>query len=89
MYCQDNGIVLQAFSPLAMGKKMDDPTLVEIAKRCNKSPGQVLIRYSLQKAWAPLPKSGNEERIKENADVFDFEVSEEDMAALDALEKFP
>lgn len=70
-----------------MGTKMDDPTLVEIAKRCNKSPGQVLIRYSLQKGWAPLPKSSNEVRIKENANVFDFEIADEDMVALDALEK--
>lgn len=79
--------MLEAFSPLAMGDKMEDPILVRLAEEYKKSPAQVLIRYSLQKGWVPLPKSEKEARIKENTDVFDFELSKEDMATLDGLEK--
>lgn len=78
--------MLQAFSPLAMGDKMEDQTLAQIAAKYEKSPAQVLIRYSLQKGWVPLPKSEKESRIKENAHVFDFELSKDDISALDALE---
>ncbi|KAH8196927.1 hypothetical protein TruAng_008913 [Truncatella angustata] len=85
-YCQEHGIVLQAFSPLARGVRMDDPVLSEIAAKHGKSPAQILIRYCLQKSWVPLPKSEKEERIKENADVFDFKISAEDMSSLDDLD---
>jgi diketogulonate reductase-like aldo/keto reductase len=85
-YCQEHGIVVQAFSPLARGEKLDDPVVAKIAEKHGKSPAQVLIRYCLQKGWVPLPKSEKEARMKENADVFDFEVSEEDMTTLDALD---
>ena len=86
-YCQEQGIVLEAFSPLVMGTVMGDPTLVEISEKYSKSPAQVLIRYALQKGWAPLPKSEKEARIKENLDVFDFEISKVDMVTLDGFEK--
>ena len=85
-YCNEHKIVLQAFSPLVMGDNMQDKTLLEMASRYDKSPAQVLIRYSLQKGWVPLPRSEKEKRIKENTDVFDFELSDEDMTILDALE---
>jgi len=85
-YCQKHNIVLQAFSPLVMGNKMQDPTIQSIATKYGKSPAQILIRYSLQKGWVPLPRSEREARIKENADVFDFELSEEDVSTLDGLE---
>lgn len=85
-YCQEQGIVLQAYSPLATGRKLDDPTVGEIAKKYSKSPAQVLIRYCLQKDWVPLPKSTHKERIIENTQLYDFEISEEDMATLDSLD---
>jgi diketogulonate reductase-like aldo/keto reductase len=65
---------------------MEDPTVVKIAEKVGKSPAQVLIRYCLQKGWVPLPKSEKEERVKQNADVFGFSISEDDMASLDGLE---
>lgn len=85
-YCQQHNIVLQAFSPLAEGDRMDDPMLLSVAKQHGKTPAQILIRYSLQKGWVPLPRSEQEKRIKDNADVFDFELSEEDVKALDGLD---
>jgi diketogulonate reductase-like aldo/keto reductase len=85
-YCKEHGIVVQAFSPLAQGRRLDDPVVARIAEAHNKSPAQVLIRYSLQKGWVPLPKSEKEARIKENADVFGFELSEDEMASLNALD---
>lgn len=69
-----------------MGERLQDPTLVGVANNCGKSAAQVLLRYALQKGWVPLPKSEKEARIKENIDVFGFEISDEDMAALDGLD---
>ena len=66
---------------------MRDPTVVKIAEKFGKSPAQVLIRYGLQKGWVPLPKSENEERVKQNADVFDFSIPEDDMTSLDSLDR--
>jgi diketogulonate reductase-like aldo/keto reductase len=68
-------------------QKSENPYVLRIAKTAGKSAGQVLVRYSVQKGWVPLPKSDKEHRIHENADVFDFEISPEDMAALDRREK--
>jgi diketogulonate reductase-like aldo/keto reductase len=79
--------VLQAFSPLARGNKLGEPKIIDIAKKYGKSPAQVLIRYCLQKGWVPLVKTEKEERIKQNADVFDFTISGDDMASLDRLDR--
>lgn len=65
---------------------MNDSVVADIAERSGKSPAQILIRYCLQKGWVPLPKSEKEERMKENTDVFRFEISEKEMASLDALD---
>lgn len=86
-YCTEQNIVLQAYSPLATGRKLDDPTVGEIAKKYEgKSPAQVLIRYCLQKGWVPLPKSVHKDRIIENTKLYDFELSAEDMTTLDGLD---
>jgi len=63
-----------------------EPTVVKMAEKSGKSPAQVLIRYCLQKGWVPLVKSEKEERIKQNADVFNFSISENDMISLDRLD---
>ncbi|KAG6303033.1 hypothetical protein E4U09_001137 [Claviceps aff. purpurea] len=86
-YCRDNNIVVAAYSPLACGANLSDSTLTAVADKYKKSPAQVLVRYALQKGWVPLPKSGNEERIKQNADVFDFALGEEDMKTMDGLDR--
>ncbi|KAG8163920.1 hypothetical protein KVR01_005838 [Diaporthe batatas] len=85
-YCEENGIVLQAYSPLENGRKLDDPTVGEIGKKYKKSPAQILIRYCLQKGWVPLPKSVHKERIVQNTQLYDFDISSEDMATLDGLD---
>lgn len=86
-YCQKNGIIVEAYSPIVRNYKANDPTLVEVAKKYGKSTQQVLIRYALQKGWVPLPKTDNPERIVANADVFSFDISVEDMAVLDSLDQ--
>lgn len=86
-YCKDNSIVVAAYSPLSCGDHLNDPTLATVASKYKKSPAQILIRYALQKGWVPLPKSDNPERIKQNADVFDFTLSDEDMKTLDGLDR--
>jgi methylglyoxal/glyoxal reductase len=83
--CQERGIMVQAYSPLTRGQKLTDPKLVAIAKRYDKSSAQVLIRWALQKRMVVLPKSANPTRIRENFDVFDFELSSDDMIALDGM----
>jgi diketogulonate reductase-like aldo/keto reductase len=86
-YCQNNGIIVEAYSPLVRNQKANDPTLNAISKSHGKSTAQVLIRYCLQKNWVPLPKSDTPSRIVENADVYDFELSKEEMAKLDGLDQ--
>jgi diketogulonate reductase-like aldo/keto reductase len=86
-YCQQHGIVIEAYCPLVRGNKANDPTLVALAQKYGKTTAQVLVRYSLQKNWVPLPKSSNPERIAANADVFDFEISQEDMDVLNGLDQ--
>ncbi|QDS70044.1 hypothetical protein FKW77_004047 [Venturia effusa] len=86
-YCQQNGIIVEAYSPIVRNQKADDATLVDVAKKYGKSTAQVLIRYCLQKGWVPLPKSDTPERIRANADVFDFELEKVDMERLDGLDE--
>ncbi|MBB6692641.1 aldo/keto reductase [Cohnella xylanilytica] len=83
-YCKENGIQLEAWSPLMQGN-LDIPTLKEIAAKHGKSPAQVVLRWDLQHGVVTIPKSVTPTRIAENADLFDFELSEEDMARIDAL----
>ncbi len=84
-YCKKHKIQLVAYSPLTRGKKFSDPTLVEVASKYQKTPAQVLIRWCLQHNLVVIPKSGNPARIRENANVFDFEISAQDMKTLDNL----
>lgn len=86
-YCQKHGIIVEAYSPLVRNRKADDPTLTGLAKKHEKTPAQVLLRYCLQKNWVPLPKSDTPSRIKENADIYGFELEQNDMEALDALDQ--
>jgi diketogulonate reductase-like aldo/keto reductase len=84
-WCQERGILVEGYSPLATGRLLDDRDIAAIAEKYGKSVAQVSIRYLLQKDILPLPKSTTPTRIVENADV-DFELSAEDVAALDALD---
>lgn len=86
-YCEERGIVVQAYSPLAEGMKLDDEVLEGIARKYGKSPAQVLVRYGLQKGWVVLPKSERVERMRENRDVFGFELNGGDMEGLNGLDE--
>ena len=84
-YCQANGIVVEAWSPLGSGGVLRNGELNRIAGKYKKSTAQICLRWLLQKNIVPLPKSTHEKYITENADVFDFSLSEEDMAAIDRI----
>ncbi len=84
-FCMKHGILLEAYSPLGLGRITDVPQVNEIAQRLNKSAAQVALRWSLQKGFLPLPKSVTPERIWQNADLFDFALTDADMAAIDSL----
>src|SRR5690606_4967633 len=83
--CQQEGIVVEAYSPLAKGRYLDDPLLREIAGRHGVSTAQVLIRWAVQHGFVAIPRSSKVERIRANLDVFGFELTDEDMARLDAM----
>lgn len=85
--CRENGILLEAYSPLTKGRKLDDPILIEIGTGYAKSPAQVLIRWGLEHGFVVLPKSVNTQRIAENFDVLDFSLSEAEMERLNALDE--
>lgn len=85
-YCNQRHIVLEAYCPIVRGKRFDDPLLKPIVERTSKTPAQVLIRWSLQKGFVPLPKSVTPSRIEENADVYDFELTFEEMESLETTE---
>lgn len=86
-YCKQNGIVVEAYSPLAHGHGLDDRMLKEIAEKHGKTTAQIMIRWCLESGTVPLPKSTTPERIVENADVFDFSLDAEDMTKLKSLNK--
>jgi methylglyoxal/glyoxal reductase len=84
-YCQEKRVQVEAYSPLARAERLRHPTIVSISAKYSKSPAQVMIRWSLQHGLVAIPKSVEEKRIRENALVFDFKISDEDMQALDSL----
>jgi len=84
-YCQRHGIQVQAYSPIARASHLDEPTVVAIATAHRRSAAQVMLRWSLQHGLSAIPKSIHPERIRENASIFDFELSTAEMARLDAL----
>ncbi|KAJ7076344.1 NADP-dependent oxidoreductase domain-containing protein [Mycena belliarum] len=85
-YCNDHSIVVQAYCPIIRGK-MDNDVITKIAAKHNREPAQVLLRWSLQKGFVPLPKSATPSRIHSNAQLYDFELDAEDMSNLDGLDR--
>ncbi len=83
---EELGIVTEAWSPLARGQVLDEPVIEEIAKAHSKTPGQVVIRWHLQIGNVVIPKSVTPSRIAENFDVFDFELSDAEMTAIEGLD---
>ncbi len=86
-FCGEHQIAIEAWSPIAQGKVLDDPTIGEIAKRVAKTPAQVVLRWHIERGDIVFPKSVNPERMKENIAIFDFELSGADVEAISALNK--
>ncbi|MFP4345698.1 MAG: aldo/keto reductase [Anaerolineales bacterium] len=86
-YCREHEIQLEAYSPLTKGNRLDNPRVGEIAGEYGKSPAQILIRWALEHDVVVIPKSSDKQHIRDNADIFDFEISEEDMCRLDDLDE--
>lgn len=87
-YCRENGIIVEAWSPLGRGRVLDNPLLMELAAKYGKTVAQISLRWEVQNGIVTLPKSTHEERIKSNFDIFNFELSTEDMAKIDAMEPY-
>ena len=85
-YCKDHNIIVEAWSPLGTGRMLSNEMLKSIAAKYGKSAAQLCIRWCLQNGILPLPKSVTPSRIIENADVFDFEITNEDMEAINGME---
>ncbi|ODV96501.1 hypothetical protein PACTADRAFT_49833 [Pachysolen tannophilus NRRL Y-2460] len=87
-FCKSNGIVVEAYAPLAHGGRINDKDVSRLAKKYNVSTAQILIRWSLQKGYVPLPKTKSLERLPSNIDVYNFEISQEDMDILSHPESY-
>lgn len=86
-FCQKEGIQLEAWSPLKQGQILTEPVIADIAAKYGKSPAQIVLRWDLQSKVVTIPKSIKEQRIIENANIFDFELTAEDMKNIDGLNK--
>lgn len=86
-FCRSKNIHITGYCPLARTEKSNDPTLVNVANECGKTWAQVMVRWGLQKQLTTIPKSANSERIRENSDVFNFELNEKQMQRLDDLDE--
>jgi 2,5-diketo-D-gluconate reductase A len=86
-FCGAHQIAIEAWSPLGRGVVLDDPVIVSIAKNAGKTPAQVVLRWHIERGDIIFPKSVRPERIRENFDIFDFELSSEDVAEITALNK--
>lgn len=84
-YCLERGIQLQAYTPLAKGRMFDNETVRTAAHRYAKKPAQIMLRWLLQHEIVSIPKAAHREHLRENMDIFDFELSDEDMQILDSL----
>jgi diketogulonate reductase-like aldo/keto reductase len=85
--CEEHGIVLESYSTLGTGRHLGDERVREVAERHGRTPAQVLLRWAVQRGVPVIPKSTHRERVEENAQLFDWELSDEDMSALDSLDE--
>jgi diketogulonate reductase-like aldo/keto reductase len=84
-YCNEHGIVLEAYSPLERGRGLGDPTITSLAEQLGRTPAQVMLRWAIQHQTVVIPKSSRQDRIRANAQLFDFELSDTEMQLLEAL----
>jgi diketogulonate reductase-like aldo/keto reductase len=85
--CRGRGIVLEAYSPLGTGRHLGHPTVAEVAQAAGRTPAQVLLRWCVERGTVVIPKSTHRERIAENAQIFDFSLTEAQIATLDGLDQ--
>ena len=86
-YCREHGIAVEAWSPIAQGKVLDDPAVAELAQAVGKTPAQVVLRWHLQRGDIVFPKSTTPERIRQNLDLFDVELDDAQVQAITALDR--
>ena len=84
-FCKNNRIIIQAYSPLTRAQRLDDETVTEIGRHYNKTPAQILLRWNLQIGTVPLPKAADHDHMRENIDIFDFELNSDDLHRLNNL----
>jgi diketogulonate reductase-like aldo/keto reductase len=85
--CAEREVALEAYSPLGTGRHLGHPDVARVAGRAGRTPAQVLLRWCLERGAIVIPKSSHRDRIEENARIFDFELPEDDLRALDALDR--
>jgi diketogulonate reductase-like aldo/keto reductase len=85
--CRARSVALEAYSPLGTGRHLSNKTVSQVAKRLGRTPAQVLLRWCLQRDVPVIPKSTHRNRIAQNAQVFDFTLSDQDMTELDGLDQ--
>ncbi|GAB4073031.1 aldo/keto reductase [Barrientosiimonas marina] len=85
VFCEQENIQLEAWSPLKKGRLLDDPSINDLAEKYGKTPAQIILRWDVQNHVVTIPKSTHDERIKENASIFDFALANEDMQKIDSL----
>ncbi len=83
--CEKRNIQLQAYTPLVRGERFNDPKLIALAQKYEKTPAQIILRWALQQGISTIPKSSNQHRLRENFNVFDFELSEADLITLNGF----
>jgi diketogulonate reductase-like aldo/keto reductase len=86
-YCQLKDIQLQAYTPLSRGKRFDDPKLLAIAKKYGKTPAQMILRWAVQQEISTIPKSSNTLRLKENFNIFNFQIDEDDISLMNKFDE--
>ncbi|KAG6845296.1 hypothetical protein H0H93_016130, partial [Arthromyces matolae] len=82
------GMVMEAWAPLVRAMRFDHPSIISLSKKYSKNPAQILLRYSIQKGYIPLPKSISPQRIVSNTQIFDFELTGQEMEELDGLDEY-
>ncbi len=87
-FCQQHNIVVEAYAPLVRALRMKHPTIVSLSNKYSCTPGQLLVRWSLQHGYVPLPKSVKKERIVENSEIGGFEIEHGDMETMDGLDEY-
>ncbi len=85
-HCRELGIVVEAWSPIMRGKVNEEPEIIALAERLGKTPVQVTLRWQIQRGIVTIPKSANPDRIRDNAAIFDFALSDADLATMDRLD---